>query len=172
MQNWSGAERIVAVKAYKYADSVTAAQRVFRLHYQLGHHGRVPSAHAINTWVRNLEETGLALKKEASMWCSNVTYSWKHCSRSSFHREELSPLCSTTCIGATIVISARYVNMLNTFLTSRMHDLDIENMSFQQDGATSHTAQQSMEAIRQLFGRPSFLATVTFHGLRNLLISV
>ncbi|PSN45860.1 hypothetical protein C0J52_16855 [Blattella germanica] len=75
MQNRSDAERIVAVKSYKHADSVTAAQRVFRLHYQLGHHRRVPSAHAINTSVRNLEETGLALKKEASRWRSNVTYS-------------------------------------------------------------------------------------------------
>ena len=34
--------------------------------YQLGRHGHVPSAHAINTWVRNLEETGPVLKKKPS----------------------------------------------------------------------------------------------------------
>ena len=29
-----------------------------------GHHDRVPSAHAINTWIHNFEETGSAMKKK------------------------------------------------------------------------------------------------------------
>ncbi|KAG8294238.1 hypothetical protein J6590_107508 [Homalodisca vitripennis] len=54
MDQWSGADRAVAVRAYyKNGDSVTAAQR-----------GRVPSSHAISSWVRNFEETGSALKKK------------------------------------------------------------------------------------------------------------
>ncbi|KAG8286039.1 hypothetical protein J6590_068965, partial [Homalodisca vitripennis] len=36
MEQWSGAERAVAVRAYyKNGDSVTAAQRVFRHHYDI-----------------------------------------------------------------------------------------------------------------------------------------
>jgi transposase len=54
-------ERAVAVSAYyRNGDSVIAAQRVFRRHCE------IPSAHAIRTWVRNFEETGLALEKKPS----------------------------------------------------------------------------------------------------------
>jgi transposase len=64
MEQWSGPERAVAVSAYyQNGDSVIAAQRVFRRHYEIPPHGQVPSAHAIRTWVRNFEETGSALKK-------------------------------------------------------------------------------------------------------------
>jgi transposase len=55
-------ERAVAVSAYyRNGDSVIAAQRVFRRHYEIPPRGQVPSAHAICTWVRNFEETGSAL---------------------------------------------------------------------------------------------------------------
>ena len=47
MDHWTGAERAVAVRAfYKNGDSATAAQRIFRQHYQLRRHGRVPPAMA------------------------------------------------------------------------------------------------------------------------------
>jgi transposase-like protein len=62
MEQWSGPERAVAVSAYYWnGDSVIAAQRVFRRHYE------ILSAHAIRTWVRNFEETGSALKKKKSL---------------------------------------------------------------------------------------------------------
>jgi hypothetical protein len=51
--------------------------------------------------------------------------------------------------------SHRYVNMLETFLAPRLHslpNLDIHHTWFQQDGATSHTALQSMAAVKRLFG--------------------
>jgi len=32
--------------------------------FNLGHHGRVPSKHAIKTWIKNFEVTGSALKKK------------------------------------------------------------------------------------------------------------
>lgn len=274
MENWSGAERAVAVKAfYKNGDSVTAAQRIFRQHYQLGRHGHVPSAHAIRTWVSNFEETGSALKKKptgrvstvvtpqnlaavrvavetsprrsvrqhasslgiarrslqrilnelhfhpyklqivqqmqerdpvsriefsqqilgkinedanflCNLWISdeahfhlsgfvnkqNFRY-WAQDNPREFHQRPLHSakvtiwcaVSSNVVIGpyffesedgsATTVTSARYVEMLQTFFTPRLHDLNIENMWFQQDGATSHTARQSMAAVRQLFGR-------------------
>jgi transposase len=64
MEQWSGPERAVDVSAYyRNCDSVIAAQRVFRCHYEIPPRDQVPSAHAIRTWVRNFEETGSALKK-------------------------------------------------------------------------------------------------------------
>jgi len=32
--------------------------------FNLGRHGQVPSKHGIKTWIKNSEETGLALKKK------------------------------------------------------------------------------------------------------------
>jgi len=43
---------------------VTEARREFRHHYNLGRHDCIPSCHAIKTWVKNFEGTGLALKKK------------------------------------------------------------------------------------------------------------
>lgn len=275
MENWTGAERAVAVRAfYKNGDSATAAQRTFRQHYLLGRHGRVPSAHAITTWVRNFEETGSALKKKppggiptvrtpeniataraaiersprrsvrqhasslgikrrslqrilheldfhpyklqivqllnerdpasrmefsiqilakinedanflGNLWISdeahfhlngfvnkqNFRY-WAQDNPCEFHQRPLHSAkvtiwCAVSCHGvigpyfferddgsAVTVTSARYVEMLQTFFTPRLYELNlnVENMWFQQDGATSHTARQSMAAVRQLFG--------------------
>lgn len=65
MDTWNGAQRAFAIKSfYKNNDSVEVARREFRRQFNLGRHGRVPSAHAINTWIRNFEETGSALKKK------------------------------------------------------------------------------------------------------------
>jgi hypothetical protein len=67
MEQWSGPERAVAVSAYyRNGNSVIAAQRVFRRHYEIPTSGQVPSAHAIHKWVRNFEDTGSALKKKPS----------------------------------------------------------------------------------------------------------
>lgn len=65
MDAWSGAQRAFVIKVfYKNNDSVEAARREFRCHFNLGRHDRVPSAHAIKTWIRNFEETGSAMKKK------------------------------------------------------------------------------------------------------------
>jgi hypothetical protein len=76
MEQWTGSERTVSVSAYyRDGDSVIAAQRVFRRHYEIPPRGRVPSAHAIRTWVRNFEETGSALKKKSlvGVYCLYVS---------------------------------------------------------------------------------------------------
>jgi hypothetical protein len=48
------------------------------------------------------------------------------------------------------VTSQRYVNMLETFLAPRLHSLP--NLDIQHTWATSHTARQSMPAVKRLFG--------------------
>lgn len=65
MDAWSGAQRAFAIKAfYKNNDSVEGARREFRRHFNLGRHDRVPSAHAIKTWIHNFEESGSAMGKK------------------------------------------------------------------------------------------------------------
>jgi hypothetical protein len=56
--------------------------------------------------------------------------------------------------GTTVTVNAeRYVDMIQNFLVTRLQQLGIEMDSvwFQQDGATAHTANLSMNALRDLF---------------------
>jgi hypothetical protein len=51
---------------------------------------------------------------------------------------------------AVTVTSDRYVHMVNEFLLPelRRRDIDLATFWYQQDGATAHTARQSMNALR------------------------
>ena len=57
--------------------------------------------------------------------------------------------------GATVTVSTeRYIHMLNTFLRPQMKRQRVHNMQnvyFQQDGATPHTARLSMDVVRRMF---------------------
>ena len=56
--------------------------------------------------------------------------------------------------GATVTVtSERYVEMLGNFLRPQLRSLrvNMEEMWFQQDGATAHTARASMTVVRQMF---------------------
>ena len=51
------------------------------------------------------------------------------------------------------VISDWYVEMLQSFVAPALNNFpQLHKAWFQQDGATSHTARQSMAAVRELFG--------------------
>lgn len=64
MEQWTGAQRAYAVKAfYKNGDSYVIAQREFRREFEISRNNAVPSANAIKTWVRNFEATGSTVKK-------------------------------------------------------------------------------------------------------------
>lgn len=53
-----------AVKAfYNNSDSAVGAQRAFRQEFNLFPRDPVPTAKAINLWVRNFEETAIFTKK-------------------------------------------------------------------------------------------------------------
>jgi len=65
MELWTGAQRAFAVKSfYKNNDRYVAAQREFRKKFGIHRNSKVPSAHAINSWVNNFEGTGSAVKKK------------------------------------------------------------------------------------------------------------
>ena len=65
MESWTGAQRAFAVKSfYKKNDSYVAAQREFCKKFGIYRNSKVPSAHAIKTWVNCFEETGSTVKKK------------------------------------------------------------------------------------------------------------
>ena len=61
MEQWNGQQCAFVIKMfYKISGSLESVQRDFRrfFFFNLGHNGQVPSKHAINTWIKNFEETG------------------------------------------------------------------------------------------------------------------
>ena len=65
MESWTGAQRAFAVKSFqKNNDSYIAAQCEFRKKFRIHQNSKVPSAHAIKTWVNNFEENGSTVKKK------------------------------------------------------------------------------------------------------------
>ena len=49
------------------------------------------------------------------------------------------------------VNGARYRSMITNFFWPKLDGMDLENMWFQQDGATSHTAAESRELLQEKF---------------------
>ena len=65
MELWIGAQRAFAIKSfYKNDNSYIAAQCEFLKKFGIHRNSKVPSAHAIKTWVNNFEETGSTVKKK------------------------------------------------------------------------------------------------------------
>jgi len=63
--DWTGAQCAFAIKSfYKNNDSYVAAQREFCKKFGIHRNSKVPSAHAIKTWVNYFEETGSTVKKK------------------------------------------------------------------------------------------------------------
>ena len=52
---------------------------------------------------------------------------------------------------AVTVNGDRYRAMLNEFLFTKIEEEDIGNIWFQQDGATCHTAQATLDDLRPVF---------------------
>ena len=55
----------------------------------------------------------------------------------------------------SITSSARYIEMLDNFVQPQLNELaaDVEDIWFQRDGATAHTAQRKIRYLRELFPR-------------------
>ena len=65
MESWTDAQRAFAVTSfYMNNDSYVAAQREFRKKFGIHRNSKVPSVHAIKTWVNNFEGTGSTVKKK------------------------------------------------------------------------------------------------------------
>ena len=64
MEQWTVEHRMFAYDAYVKNESITAVQRLFRVHFNLGRYGIVPSRNTILRWVNNLRTTGSIVKKK------------------------------------------------------------------------------------------------------------
>jgi hypothetical protein len=65
MDSSTGSQRAFIIKSfYKNNNSYFATQREFCKKFGIHRNSKVLSAHAINTWVNNCEETGSTVKKK------------------------------------------------------------------------------------------------------------
>ena len=65
MESCTGAQCAFGVKSFcKNNDSYVAARREFRKKFGIHPNSKVPSAHAIKTWVNKFEKTGSTVKKK------------------------------------------------------------------------------------------------------------
>jgi transposase len=64
---WDGEHCVFVIETYlENGDSIIATQRLFRRHFGVDQHGRVPDRKTILLWVGNFRETGSALKQKSS----------------------------------------------------------------------------------------------------------
>lgn len=120
---WTGEHKgFVVEEYYENNRSVIAMQRAFRTCFALGRNASVPDRKTILLWISYLQATGSTLKRKSPGGPVIGPY---------FFEEG----------GATVTVTSdRYVEMLETFLHPKLDDVDTEDVWFQQDGATAHTA--------------------------------
>ena len=62
MEQWTAQRRAFVVEAYfKNGDSAVTTQRLFRIHFNIPRHDRVPCRNTIKEWVQNFRENASAL---------------------------------------------------------------------------------------------------------------
>jgi hypothetical protein len=84
MESWTGVQRAFPLKAfYRNGDSLVMAQREFRREFTIHRNRRVPSAHAIKTWVRNF----FSVEPVASKFRTQVLMAWADGTLSEIHAE-------------------------------------------------------------------------------------
>ena len=63
MEQWTAQHHASIIEAYfKNGDSAIRVQRLFRRHFNIARHGRVPCRNTIKEWVQNLRKNASALK--------------------------------------------------------------------------------------------------------------
>lgn len=105
---------------------------------------------------------GFVNKHNCRFWCENNPHE--------IHEQSLHPAKVTVWCGlwhggiigpyffedangdAVTVTSERYRSMLTDFLWPKLDEINLQVMFFQQDGATPHTANATMELLREKFG--------------------
>ena len=124
-------------------------------------------ATAANIATRNLTSPRTKInwfklkKKKEKKYTNNrtISTSWKatpfpksDCAALCQHRESSGPTFENEAGNAVTVNGDRYVEMLQNFFTPQLSRFPVnKNTLFQQDGARSHTARMSMNAVNGLF---------------------
>jgi len=119
MELWTGAQRAFAIKSfYKNNDSYVAAQHEFRKKFGIHRNSKVPSAHAIRTWVNNFEETGSTVKKKGGIVKTVRTPQNIDAVRASF---EQSPRRSAVRHSKKLGLSESSVRCIYTWICTSIH---------------------------------------------------
>lgn len=67
-------------------------------------------------------------------------------------RGVIGPYFFENAAGKSVTVNAeRYRNMINEFLVPELDNIDLENIWFQQDGATCHTATETIDLLKTKF---------------------
>uniref|UniRef100_A0A146LCR5 BESS domain-containing protein n=2 Tax=Lygus hesperus TaxID=30085 RepID=A0A146LCR5_LYGHE len=65
MDRWGVVHRVFALDEFlKNGESVVAVQRAFRIRFNIGRHGTVPSRNTLMRWVTSFRSTGSVMKKK------------------------------------------------------------------------------------------------------------
>lgn len=121
-----------------------------------------PTAVLLTSDEAHVHLSGCVNKQNFRYWAGTNP---KELHERSLHSERVTVWCAVAEFGvcgpyffekdghAVTVTSARYVEMLQNFLQPRLNKLavDAEDIWFQQDGATAHTARLTMDLLRGLF---------------------
>ena len=80
MEQWTLQHCAFVVEVhFKNGDSAVTTQTLFRRHFNIPHHGRVPCRNTIKEWVQNFQENASALKRkppEANSFGTNTRKCW------------------------------------------------------------------------------------------------
>lgn len=152
MASFNGAQRALCVREYyRNNDSATEARRKFCSHYNIRNVNQAPTIQTIQNWVRKFESTGSTLtqpgrgRPRTSRDPENIERVRE--SGPFFYEDQRSR--------PVTVNTERYVAMLQIFFAPALQDFSGFNHRtwFQQDGATCHTSNDSIAAVREIFGQ-------------------
>ena len=64
----------------------------------------------------------------------------------------IGPYICENVVGSTVTVNGlRYRERINDFLCSELDGIDLDNVYFQQDGATCHTSNETIALLREKF---------------------
>jgi hypothetical protein len=99
-------------------DSVIATQRIFRRHFNIGRHGKVPDRNTIKNWVEKFRTTTSATNKKTCRRCQNCADTGKHWKVTSRYRSQ--PKRSARRHSVALSMSSRSLRRLG-LLHSNLH---------------------------------------------------
>ena len=138
---------------YQNGCSVTLCLRAFRARH--GRHSG-PSESTLRALVNKFNLSGTVNKQNCRIWATQNPHAIHE---QPLHDQKTTVWCGFSSKGVIgpyffdgTVNGERYRQMLTDFLWPQLTQLGWDNMWFQQDGATCHTARETINLIKQMFG--------------------
>lgn len=141
MERYNTQQRILIVKNY-YQSGESFAATVRKMRTIMGHRN-APNEATVRRLMKKFEQTGSVndVKTETRVRLGRST---ENIAAVRANVEE-SPTTSIRHRGV------RYREMLTNFFVPKLQNMDLNSMWFQQDGATCHTARETVELLHESF---------------------